>query len=184
MWTAPYGNCWPPTSESVRVGALLAEDLATAPCSHFAPLQQPFPVVQGVLTLIGPRLARISPLFPVVGAALPLVGEVVTVIGRAACRLRFTSRAVGPAARLSCDPCRDLGSVVEVKLSPNPLQVALYRSLGDAEACGDHTVGQAVSDQASDLPLSRGQAHRLRSHPCRQSCAGYCLKPRLRAIRW
>jgi len=154
-----------------------------APCSHLAPLQQPFPIVQRVLTLIGPRLARISPLFPVVGAALPLVGEVVTVIGRAACRLRFTRRAVGPTARLSCDPCRDLGSVVEVKLSPDPLQMALYRSLGDAQACADRTVCQAVSDQTSDLPLSRRQPQRLRSHPCRQSCAGYGLMPRLRT-RW
>jgi hypothetical protein len=62
--------------------------------------------------------------------------------------------------------------------------VALYRSLGDAEACGDGTVGQAVSDQASDLPLSRGQPRRLRSHPCRQSRPGYGLIPRLRATRW
>jgi len=178
---------WHLLAADLRVGAsraLLAEDLAVASCSHLAPLQQPFPVVQRILTLIGPRFARISALFPVVGAALPLVGEVVTIIGHAACGLRFTRRAAGPTDRLSCDPCRDLGSVVEVKLSPNPLQVALYRSLGDAEACGDRTVGQAVSDQASDLPLSRGQAQRLRSHPCRQSCAGYGLIPRLRATRW
>jgi hypothetical protein len=52
------------------------------------------------------------------------------------------------------------------------------------QACGDRTIGQAVSDQTSDLPLSRGQPHRLRSHPCRQSCGGDGLIPRLRATRW
>jgi hypothetical protein len=145
--------------------ALSAEGLAPAICSHLALLQQPFPFVQRRLTLIGPRLASVSPMFSLIGAALPLVSAVVTAIGPTARGLRCPSCAAGQTGRPSRDPGRDLGSMVEVKFSPDPLQVALYGALGDVETGGNRTIGQAVSDHTSELPLSRGQPDDdLRSH--------------------
>ena len=115
--------------------------------------------------LIGLRLARVSPPFALIGAALPLVSEVSSIIRRSVCGLRFTSDAAGLTISRACYPCRDLGSVVETKLSPDPLQVALHGALGDEKARGDRTVGQAFSDQRSHFPFSGGQPHSLRSHP-------------------
>src|SRR5438309_42049 len=107
--------------------------------------------------LIGPRLTRVSPSFSLIGAALPLVSEVFSINRRSVCALKFTGQAADLTVSLACYPCRDLGSVVEIKLSPDPLQVALYRALRDKEACGNISIGQAFSDETRYLPFSRGQ---------------------------
>jgi hypothetical protein len=62
--------------------------------------------------LIGPRLARVSPSFSLIGAALPIVSEVFSIIHRSVCALKFTGHAAALTVSPACYPCRDLGSVV------------------------------------------------------------------------
>ena len=116
------------------------------------------------LTLIGTRLALIGPSFSLVGAQLPIVSDMFPGTGRTLCGFRFARDAASLTVSRAREPDRDLGSVVDTKLSPDPLQVALHGALGDEEARGYRTVGQAFSDQRSYFPFSRGQPHSLRSH--------------------
>src|SRR4029077_5777736 len=111
-----------------------------------------FPHVQCRLSLIGARLARISPSFSVVGAALPLVDEVFPVNGCA--QAEFMACAPGLATGPPRDPGCHLRSVVKTELSADPLQVALYGALGYEKTRGNSTVGQAFSYETSDLLLS------------------------------
>jgi hypothetical protein len=129
--------------------------------SDLALLQSALTFVQPRLMLIGPRLTRVSPSFSLIGTALPLVSKVFSIVRSSLCGLRFSSHG----ASLAGYPCRDLGSVVEIKLFPDPLQVALYGALGDEKTSGNRSIGQAFSDQTRDLPLSRGQPRLERTHP-------------------
>ncbi len=116
------------------------------------------------LMLIGMRLALIGPSFSLVGAALPIVSDMFPGTGRTLCGFRFARDAARLTVSRARDPDRDFGSVVETKLFPDPLQVALHGALGDEEARGYRTVGQAFSDQRCYFLFSRGQPHSLRFH--------------------